>query len=204
MVALRKDTKLKNIGATMKSLIFTFFITLLFGLSAQAFESQEKNFVEQTEKNFSPSDRFQCVTEFPTTSFFFMPAGDEKTHNLRVIHHNGLKYAPIHSGIITLNDLPNLLTKGELLAQAGTSFEIPFDSENCRYIEENEMVCYQRNEATVGELDVRAYSLHSYIRKSRLFEQSYTQHVVSLSFSVGNRSYDITMDYTPNDCQFSF
>ena len=46
----------------------------------------------------------ECTTEIPTTTAIVNQSNNQVW--LQFIHHNGAHLAPIHNGIITMNDLP--------------------------------------------------------------------------------------------------
>lgn len=149
------------------------------------------------------SSYLECFTKpAPTTSFFLYPNAGSDQFDLTVIHHNGLKYAPIHRGIVTLNDLNSILQKGETLALTGEQFHLSFERENCRVISDQEIVCHHSKPTQIGELDVRGYTLHTYTQQSQLLGQSLKENIVTLSLGVKNTSYDIVMNYSSSDCLF--
>lgn len=146
--------------------------------------------------------RVNCMTQYPTTSMFFYPNPEIEGYSLRVIHHNGVKWMPIHKGIITLNDLQYLNVKGNQLARLGREYTLHFKKENCRLIEAGELACYGREPVQIGEERVETYSFHNYNEKSRLYQQDFVTHVMSLGIRIGNQGLSQTMDYAPTDCQF--
>ena len=142
-----------------------------------------------------------CQTEFPTTSMLFAPT-DDGQYRLRVTHHNGEKFAPIHKGIITSNDLENLVRKGQLIQQMGTEYSIDFEAEDCSLVDPklNEVVCYKRTPTTLGSLTLQSLSFHNYQKVSRLFGKEFKTFVMSVGMTHQNRGMSVDMDYTPGDC----
>ena len=97
-----------------------FLAFILFSSSAFAIGQKETLLDQNSAVELSPNKtpvNFVCSTEHPTTSVS-VETVEEKVY-LRVLHHNGLKFAPIHSGVITLHDIPYLEKKGGLFARMG-------------------------------------------------------------------------------------
>lgn len=142
-----------------------------------------------------------CQTEFPTTSMLFSPS-DNGQYRLRVTHHNGVKYAPIHKGLVTFNDLSYIERKGKLIQQMGAEYVIDFQAEDCSLVDQklNEIVCYKRTPTTLGELTVQTLSFRNYQETSRLMGQEFKTLVMSLGMTHQNRGMSLDMDYTPGDC----
>lgn len=71
-----------------------------------------------------------CVTETPTTTFI------AETKNGIVqfdfIHHFGVKYMPIHNGVVTPNDLGTLSDRASLLTSLGDHLTFTMPAENCQ------------------------------------------------------------------------
>lgn len=148
----------------------------------------------------SPEATIFCMTEFATTTmqFGYRPENDRFT--LAVVHHNGEKWMPVHKGLITINDLPTIEDRAQQLVKMGSVYTVDFEPENCRAIEEGELVCFRRTPTYLGELEVRSASFHNYTTTTRLYGQEFLTHVLSLGITVGNFGLSQAMDYHPNDC----
>jgi hypothetical protein len=71
-----------------------------------------------------------CVTEQPTTTFIAETADDYVQFQL--IHHHGVGYAPVWSSLITLNDIPTIQKRAELLAELGDYLKFSMPAKNCQ------------------------------------------------------------------------
>lgn len=182
-------TKNNGDGTLMKNLL------LLLGL-----------FIYQTQAAASPLPKdaeIFCQTELPTTSMHLSQTEDGK-FRLQVTHHNGEKYAPIHNGIITFNDIGHLELKGKLVQQIGSEYTIDFEAKNCSIVdpEINEVTCYKRTPTKLGDLTVKSLSFHNYQKVSKLFGQEFKTLVMNVGMTYQNRGMSIDMDYNPGDCWF--
>jgi hypothetical protein len=115
---------------------------------------------------------FQCITGVPTTSAVVQKDGAKVW--LEFIHHNGVKFAPIHAGIITANDLPFISEKGQLLAKMGNSIRVPFELLNCKVHEEGNYHCFNNTPLTIGALDVSSYGFFTHQTKSFLLGTTFS------------------------------
>jgi hypothetical protein len=176
-------------------------LLFLIFLSVQISHASETK-LEQFQESLPEQARINCMTQYPTTTMFFYPNEDVGGFSLRVIHHNGIKWMPIHKGTITLNDLYTLNIRGNQLALLGSAYTLDFKKENCRLIESGELTCFSRTPVQIGEQTVESYSFHNYDVKTRLYQQDFVTHVMSLGIRVGNQILNQSMDYNPMDCQF--
>lgn len=165
-------------------------MVMLIGISFNAFAEQDM-----------PAEALiYCRTEFPTTSMFLRPTQGKESFTLTVTHHNGEKWMPVHKGVITVNDLPTIEERALKLLKMGAEYSVEFPKEQCRLIEGQEVSCYARGPLYIGEQQVQSVSFHNYTTQSRLFQQTFETHVVSMSVTIENRGLTQTMDYTPRDC----
>jgi hypothetical protein len=142
---------------------------------------------------------FVCSTEHPTTSISVENLEGRVT--LRMIHHNGLKFAPIHSGVITLNDIPFIEKKGSLFSKMGEHLVLEFDLARCKKHQEGNYSCYNSNPATIGELEVKSFGFQTYKSTSELYGMRFESLLFRLNVTVGNRSLSSTIEYSlPSDC----
>lgn len=73
---------------------------------------------------------YGCITEHPTTTFIAQTEDDYVQFQL--IHHNGVEYAPVWSSLITLNDIPTIQKRAELLAELGDYLKFAMPAKNCQ------------------------------------------------------------------------
>ncbi|MCO4795540.1 MAG: hypothetical protein KC493_17605 [Bacteriovoracaceae bacterium] len=180
------------------------FIFLL--LTSQSFAANQLELVLNRiqEKAGSSNEipiNFVCSTEHPTTSISVETI--QKNVILRILHHNGLKFAPIHSGVITLHDIPYLEKKGGLFAQMGEHIVLEFDLNRCKKHQTGNYSCYNSNSNTIGALDVSSFGFQTYKTTSELYGMSLENFSFRFNVTVGNRGMNSTMEYfLPNDCIF--
>jgi hypothetical protein len=180
-------------------------ISLLFsgGLLANSKINQllEKKQSQKVYKLSNTPIHFSCSTELPTTSIIVETFDDKVI--FRMIHHNGLKFAPIHSGVITQSDIPFIEKKGALFSKMGEQVVLEFDLERCKKHQEGNYSCYNSNPTTIGELAVKSYGLQTYQSTSELYGMSFKNLSFRFNVTVGNRSLSSNMEYDlPNDCLF--
>ncbi len=148
---------------------------------------------------------FQCVTNVPTTSVWVTKKSDTDVI-IDIIHHNGLKFAPIHSGVITLNDLDYIKEKGEAFAKMGGAFRLKFDLEKCKKHQENNFSCYRSKEMRIEDLDVRGYGFQTHEKVSSLFGSVFREFNFSFYVNTANGRnirWDMVYDLGSGDCVIS-
>jgi len=175
----------------MKNL--TFFTGLSMALFSGFF------FIQSTSANVAD---FQCVTAIPTTSIIMKDTDGKKW--LEIIHHNGIQFAPIHSGTITLNDFDFIQRKGQLLAKMGEMIRVSFEPESCKYHEAGNYSCYKNIKTTIGSLAVNGYGIQTYSSESFLYGTSFREFHFKFYVNTSGRNIDMQMNYDLNsrDCSF--
>jgi hypothetical protein len=140
-----------------------------------------------------------CSTELPTTSIFVKSFDDRVI--LRILHHNGLNFAPIHSGVITLNDIPFIEKKGSLFTKMGEHIVLEFELSRCKKHQEGNYSCYNSTPTTINELEVKSFGFQTYKSTSELYGMSFENLIFRLNLTVGNRSLSSSIEYSlPGDC----
>ncbi len=71
----------------------------------------------------------KCIAAMPTTTLLLVDAGE--TVQGQLIHHNGVEYMPIHSGVIVPNDLPILGRWATELKSLGPQQRFSFPKSKC-------------------------------------------------------------------------
>jgi len=165
------------------------FLTALFALSSVSHAVAEK--VE-----------FKCVSGFPTTSFFVKTEGKDVL--VRVIHHNGTKYAPIHEGIVVPNDIDLIKSRAELLAKLGEDFTFRFPLEECSANSPGQMVCFAGDTKVFEGQEFTATMLSLYTSTANLSGNEIESQWVTLYFDTKEHIPGpyVTMRYSPIECDF--
>lgn len=140
-----------------------------------------------------------CVTEFPTTSF--IAEQYEDVILMRLIHHNGAKYAPFHDSLTTPNDIDILAQRAQVISKLGDEWNFKWRRSGCNADTPLFFQC-------IGEaydFEVNGYKIHPWsITISEKSETSlwgtFDSQNVRLNFSIGSDSHYISMDYQPGEC----
>ena len=145
----------------------------------------------------------ECTTEIPTTTAIVNQSNNQVW--LQFIHHNGAHLAPIHNGIITMNDLPYVARKGELISKMGDIIKLPFDAKNCKVHEEGNYHCFSNTKTMIGSLEVESYGFFTHQTKSFLFGTVFSELNFRLyARTTEGESIESEMVYalSSNDCRF--
>lgn len=168
----------------MKTLLLTL---ALFPFAAQAAEL--------------PNIQMSCVTQFPTTSYLVESRGEELV--VRVIHHNGSKYAPAISGIFTPSDLPILAKRAALAEKMADDMTFRWPLKNCKKHEGMRFECYGTDDVQEGrdKAKIAPFALYT----TKLTQDGpggkYDYLDVTLTFDVDSeRDGSIEMRYADGEC----
>lgn len=168
----------------MKTLVT---ILTLFPLFAQAAEL--------------PSIEMSCVSQFPTTSYLVESRGEELV--VRVIHHNGTKYAPAISGIYTPNDLPILAKRAALVEKMADDMTFRWPLKNCKKHEGMRVECFGTDDVQEGKGKAKIAPFAFYTTKTSEegIAGKWEYLNVTMSFDVnGERDASIDMRYFDGEC----
>jgi hypothetical protein len=195
MVSLSKELRITL------SLLFVFTCIIS---SATAHVVPEK---DQVQGIPLPKSAFiYCQTDFPTTTHWFHYDQNIDRFLLHVIHHNGVKWMPVHRGTITVNDLQTIEDRAVELFNLGAMYTVQFHPERCKLIDSGELACHSNEHQVIGELPVLGYSFHNYQSKTRLYRLEFLSHIMSTSVTLprpyGAEVLSQSMDYDPMYCHF--
>ncbi len=143
-----------------------------------------------------------CITgDFPTTSFFL----DETQDNieLRVINHNGAKYAPVYSGIVTPSDIDHIKKSGEFFDKIGDFFTIKFAKKDCRIEEDKFYTCVLSAESEISGTKIKSVYFSTSESVDKIPDFEFTRKNVRLSLREHAEDileYRLEMSYYGNDC----
>lgn len=143
---------------------------------------------------------FRCITSMPTTSFLAATSGEEV--RLTVIHHNGVKYMPIHRGIVVPADFPLLQKKAEVMQKLGDRFEMVFEKKNSRHYGAKLYGCSQGKVIADGATSATGADLLTRTSTERVFDLEFAKSQVSAGFRVDGTYYEIENDFYGEDCKF--
>jgi hypothetical protein len=147
---------------------------------------------------------FKCETSPKTTSFKFETIGDEMV--LTTQHVNGIDFMPIHDGTIVPHDLEYLTSVASILKHMGSKNEFRFPKKKCKIYGEHLFSC---SGGETKELDgVKMQALHIMTEKNttEAFDYKIPWYKVILDVNIDGfvPVQEISMNYTPENCEFSF
>lgn len=148
---------------------------------------------------FAAAINMACVTEFPTTSFIAETEGDELV--VKVIHHNGVGYMPLHGGVITPNDLALLSKKAETLGRLGDFYTLRWKSEKCSLIG-SFLSCYGGEDTQVGDAKVSPWALYTSSKRSESNIGVFENMEVGLMLDIDGKTESFEMKYEKSECSF--
>ncbi|MGZ3692664.1 MAG: hypothetical protein ACXWQO_00220 [Bdellovibrionota bacterium] len=145
---------------------------------------------------------FRCISKYPTTSFILEEKGDEMV--LRMIHHNGVGYMPIHEGIVVPNDLGFLAAKAKILTRLGAETEFRFPKAKCKTYGAGLLSCSGGERRNIDGLDVEALHLITEKNTKQVFDDKIEYVRIELSLNImGNPPVsELSMNYAPEECKF--
>jgi hypothetical protein len=139
-----------------------------------------------------------CVTEWPTTSVYGFTEGDEFV--VKVFHHNGEKYLPLYTGIITPNDLPQLQRKAELFTKLGRLYEFRYDLKDCTRVSDDIVSCIRGKETEINGIRFRPFAMYTKRINTEYDLGSYEQIEVAFLLDFNGESQFFSMQYMKNEC----
>lgn len=139
-----------------------------------------------------------CVTELPTTSLVALTEGDNL--KIRLIHHNGVKYMPVWSNIITPNDIPTITETANILSELGDTMEFNIPVKVCE-VDELMMNCFGKSEIQeINGHKVNLWSVYTKLEAEKSFAGEFNSIWSNLSIDVDGKSYSIPMKYSEDEC----
>lgn len=140
-----------------------------------------------------------CVTEFPTTSFIAETEGEDLV--VKVIHHNGVGYMPLHGGVITPNDLAVLSTKAENLKRLGDFYTLRWKSNKCTLIG-TFLSCYGGEDIQINDAKVSPWALYTSAQRSESNLGVFENMEVGLMLDIDGKTESFSMKYEKSECSF--
>lgn len=153
----------------------------------------------------APSDTdltVTCFTGFPTTTFLVAPTGDGKNVTVRVYHHNGTDYMPIHSGVVVPHDFTLLSKRAKELTSLGNDYQFSFPREKCEVIADMVLHCsdFKAEAQTINGRTVRGFSFYSTASREVSFAGTYDYLDLTMFIDIDGESYFQPMRYDRPDC----
>ena len=142
--------------------------------------------------------RLICMTEFPTTSIAVQTEGDEVI--ARVIHHNGMKYMPLHSGIMTPNDLTHFADKAKVFAKLGDHYEFRWGRSKCERQDQDLFSCELGKDTEINGTKVNPFSIYSRRLTTESQIGKYEKLELSFIITIEDSTQNFSMSYYKNEC----
>lgn len=145
------------------------------------------------------SVRWVCATEPLSTSYSLIE--NDSNFELQFVHHNGLAFLPVHDGLITAFDLPEIERKTKIFSRLGERGSIFFEKSQCSSVG-REWTCTKEGDLKVGDLETK--NLQVTIRERRVITRrvDYKSYTLDLSFRVGGEGLRVPMEYHESACTF--
>lgn len=144
-----------------------------------------------------------CVTETPTTTFVAETRNGVVQFDL--YHHNGVKFMPIHSGVITPNDLGTLSDRASLLADLGDHLSFTMPAESCQ-VEGSLFHCFgSQPSQEIGGHKVNIWAAYSVTSEEKSMGAGQWNYVTTnLAIEVDGQTLFLPMKYFENECFAQF
>lgn len=144
----------------------------------------------------------KCITSgFPTTSFLVSDNGP--IVEVRVVNHNGLKYAPLYNGLMTLNDIDYLKRTAEFFSKIGDDFTVSFKKEKCKFVENKFYSCSKPEKFEIGSVTADAVYFSTTETVDKIPDFEFTKTNAKISFRKNNEDYNLEMSYYYNGCELT-
>lgn len=143
-----------------------------------------------------------CVTEPPTTTMVAQTSNG--TVQFDLIHHFGVKYMPIHNGVITPNDLGILSDRASLLADLGDHLTFTMPAESCK-VDGMIFNCFGSQSAKdIGGHKVNIWAAYSSTYDETSSAGTFSYVTTNLAIEVDGESIFLPMRYFGNECSKDF
>ena len=146
----------------------------------------------------------QCVSGMPTTSFYLRTEGEYAI--LKIVHHNGPEFIPIHEGIIVPHDFTWLKEKADLLTPMGNQIEYKFPLKKCETYGPALMSCAGGDRQTFNGVEIEALMFYTSKTHEETLGIAFDGWKTSVSLHAIDHGpvMEVSMNYTPEECQFNF
>lgn len=145
---------------------------------------------------------YGCITEEPTTSFVAQTVGDHVQFQL--IHHNGVKYAPVWNNLITLHDLSVVTEQANLLAELGDYLKLAMPTKNCQ-ISGMQLNCFgTMPPVNINGHEVSLWAVYTVERHESSSAGDFSYIITNLALEVDGKSMFVPMKYADWECSNQF
>lgn len=140
-----------------------------------------------------------CVTEFPTTSVYGETQEDEFV--VHVIHHNGMRFMPIYTGMVTPHDLATLAKKAEEFSKLGDHYIFRWPASSCKREDTDLMGCSGgATEVEMNGTKVKPWGMFTKRIHTEADIFAYDQVEVSFHLEIDGNNHSFSMQYAKGEC----
>ena len=147
----------------------------------------------------APKIHMACLTQ-PYSTSIVAETKDKELH-LRVVHHNGVGYAPALSGNYTPNDIPILTERAALARKLAMDMTFIWPIEKCKKIDDIRYECSDSKQV----LDVNGVKIKPWsIEISRFTEEfsfgTFVSNKASILLNIDGKDLFLEMRYAVGEC----
>lgn len=145
---------------------------------------------------------FGCVTEYPTTTFIAQTV-DDYVH-LQLIHHNGVKYAPVWHNLITINDLSTISEHANRLADLGDHLKFSMPADKCQ-MNGRQLYCFGfQPSVTINGHEVSLWAAYTAEHSESSHAGDYSYITTTLALDIDGKTHFVPMKYADYECYQNF
>jgi hypothetical protein len=142
--------------------------------------------------------KVSCVTEFPTTSVYGSQEGDDFV--VRIYHHNGVGFMPLHMGVITPNDLPSIAEKAADFERLGDYYEFRYPLEKCSRFDQDILSCTFGKETKINGISVKPWSFTTMRVSTEMGITSFQETHLMILMEIDGKGRDLSYKYANHEC----
>lgn len=142
-----------------------------------------------------------CGTIPQSTSVSLSQLGDEFL--LKIVHHNGVNFAPSFRGMVTGHNLPKVMELTDSIKSLGDAYEFSFKKENCKIISRQIISCNYGSEKMINGKLVRAFAFDTQLSTSESYVGSYKTNIVNTMLLIDGKTQYLEFEFPEGVCLFS-
>ncbi len=146
--------------------------------------------------------KINCVTDIPSTSFVAWT--DAGYVHLNIVNSFGVKYMPIYAGLPTSEDLPTLQHYSDVLKDLGDLSQFKFKLKDCMIYNDGTFRCENGDSFKGKQHTFTLGSLASVLSSHTINDTHYDRVRVMADFTVEDKTYTVTMEYSPSECEVKY
>lgn len=141
---------------------------------------------------------FGCVTEYPTTTFIAQTVDDYV--QIQLIHHNGVKYAPVWSNLITINDISTIAEHANRLANLGDHLKFAMPADKCQ-LNGVQLYCFGfQPSVTINGHEVSLWAAYTSEQTDSSHAGDFSYITTTLALDIDGKTHFVPMKYGSHEC----